>query len=215
MPTTLLLTTPDGQPAQTLTVPTQWADVTLGQYVALQAPEPDDERRPAEILLGLEAGGLDQLAADDVKYLSNLLAFSQDASDVEALLPAPGLPDIGTLPFGILLLAQQYVESVLDRAPLAYGPHLCALYRVQMTFGRYDQAKVEACAAALLASPCIEVAADCAFFLSSYQNWQRGTLPTKRMSTSPTTMRKKLAMTGLRRGTARFSAWIRRLKAPS
>jgi hypothetical protein len=211
MPFSLTLTTPDGQPAQVLTVPTQWADVTLGQYVALQAPEPDDERRPAEILLGLEAGGLDQLAADDVKYLSNLLAFSQDASDVEALLPAPGLPDIGTLPFGILLLAQQYVENMPDSAPVAYGPHLCALYRVQLAYGKYDQAKVEACEAALLASSCVEAAADCAFFLSSYQNWQRATRPMRRMSPSPMTTKKRRVMTGLQRGTARFSAWIRRL----
>jgi hypothetical protein len=207
MPTTLTLQ-PTGQ---LLTVPTQWRDVTLAQYVALHAPEPDDERRPAEILLGLEAGGLDNLAADDVKYLSNLLAFAEDRSAVQALLPTPSLPDIGTLPFGILLLAQQYVENNPEREALAYGPHLCALYRVQLAYGKYDQTKVEACEAAILASPCTEAAADCAFFLASWQNWQRATHPMRTTTPTPTTTKKRRVMTGLQRGTARFSAWIRRL----
>ena len=107
MPTTLHLTTPDGAVAQMLSVPTQWADVTLAQFVALLAPEPDDERSKAEVLLGLEGGGLNQLAADDVVYLANLLQFSKDVSPVLELLPTPGLPDVGALPYAALLLVQQ------------------------------------------------------------------------------------------------------------
>lgn len=70
MPTILNLITPDGTVAQVLTVPTQWADVSLHTFVQLHAPEPDEHRTAAELLLGLETGGLNQLAADDVPYLA-------------------------------------------------------------------------------------------------------------------------------------------------
>jgi hypothetical protein len=205
----------DGQPAQELLVPTQWADVTLAQFLALYAAEPDDIRRPAEVLCGLPAGGLDNLAADDVKYLSNLLAFCQDPADVMSLLPTPGLPDIGSLSFGTMLLAQQYIEANKERPALTHAPYLCALYRIQLAFGKYDPIKVEACLEALLASPVTEVYADCSFFLASWQRWSSATLPTPTTTASPAMKKLKRATNGLGRGSGRFSAWIRRLAVPS
>lgn len=215
MPTTLSLFTLDGQLAQELLVPTKWADVSLAQFLALYAPEPADTRRPAEILCGLDAGGLDDLAADDVSYLSNLLAFSLDAADVLALLPTPGLPDIGSLSYGTVLLAQQYVQANSERPALTHAPYLCALYRMQLAYGKYLPAKVEACFEALLASPVTEVYADCSFFLISYQRWLNATPPTPTTSPSLVTRKSRRAASGSRTGSGRFSAWIRRLAAPS
>jgi hypothetical protein len=211
MPFDLLLTTPAGQPTQTLTVPTQWRDVSLAQYVALYAPEPDDQRSRADVLCGLEAGGFNNLAVQDVPFISNLLEFSLDPSDVLELLPTPGLPDIASLPFGTLLAAQQYVESLPDRQPIAYGPYLLALYRTQMTWGKYSEAKVEACLAMLLASPCTEVAADASFFLKAYQRSLKITHLTPRTLPTPTITKRRQAMSGFQNASARCSAWIRRL----
>jgi len=194
MPTILPLRT--ATTALALSVPTQWADVTLAQFVALQAPEPGDERRQAEVLCGLPAGYLDNLAADDVQYLANLLAFATDAADVLALLPTPGLPSVGSLPYGILLEAQRYVSEREGRPWLACGPYLLALYRVQLTYGKYDGAKVAACEAALLASPVTESYADAAFFLSSYKQYSSGTPPTPMTPTSPTTTKRKPGLAG-------------------
>jgi hypothetical protein len=146
MPTILPLVS--ATTALALRVPTQWVDVTLAQFVALHAPEPDDTRRQAEVLCGLSAGYLDEMAADDVRYLANLLEFSLDITDVLALLPTPGLPDIGSLPYGILLEAQNHIEANPERPMLAHGPYLLALYRVQLAYGKYDRAKVEAALAA-------------------------------------------------------------------
>ena len=195
MPTTLTLITPDGQPAQVLTVPTSWADVSLAQFVALHAPTPGDERTAAELLLGLPAGGLGQLAADDVPYLANMLAFAQDASPVLALLPTPGLPDVGSLPYGTLLLAQAVFEAEPDRPALAYGPNLLALYRSQMVLGKYNGDHVAACLAALLAAPVTESYADLSHFLQACRNWQPGTRQTTPTTASPKTRNWKLTPT--------------------
>ena len=215
MPTTLTLTTPDGATAHMLTVPTQWRDVSLAQYVALMAPAADDTRRQAEVLCGLEAGALDQLAADDVAYLANLLAFAADPGPVLELLPTPGLPSVGSLPYGILLEAQQHMAADANRPWLAHGPYLLALYRVQLLWRKYDSAKVAACEAALLAAPVTESYADAAFFLSSYRTWLDASNPTKPTTTSPAAKRKKPATTNWLNGSGRFSAWMQRLRARS
>jgi hypothetical protein len=211
MPTTLTLA-PTGQ---VLHIPTQWGDVSLEQFVCLYAPRPESTSRPAEILCGLEAGALDALAADDVKYLANLLAFAVDPADVMGLLPTPGLPDIGTLPYGTLVEAQQHLEADPERPWLAYGPYVLALYRVQLTYGRYDAAKVAACVAALLASPVTESYADAAFFLNSWQRWRSDTLPTRPTPTTPKTLNSMPVAKNSVRGLARFSAWIQRRAARS
>jgi hypothetical protein len=204
MPTTLTLH-PTGQ---VLTVPTQWADVTLAQFVALLAPAADDTRRQAEVLLSLEAGGLDQLAADDVAYLANLLAFSTDPGDVLALLPTPGLPSVGSQPYGVLLLAQQRMEAEPERPWLAYAAHLLALYRVQQMWGKCELKRVEACEAALLASPVTEVYADAAFFLSSYRAWLNDSSQTKPTTTNPATPSAMPASKSLATASRRFWASI-------
>lgn len=176
MPTTLTLQ-PTGQ---LLTVPTRWADVTYAQFVALHAPEPGEQRTAAELLLGLPAGGLDQLAADDVPFIANLIEFVQDISDVLALLPTPGLPDgVGGLPYGTLVLAQQRMQQEAERPWLSYGAHLLALYRTTMLWGAAVPAKVAACEAALLAAPVTEVYADAAHFSGACRNWLNGTPQTK------------------------------------
>lgn len=215
MPTTLNLTTPDGTLVQVLTLPTKWADVSLAQFVTLYAGAPDATHRAAEVLCGLEAGALDALAADDVKYLATLLGFATDPSPVLELLPTPNLPDIGSLPYGTLLLAQQHLEANPERPWVFYGPYLLALYRVQLAFGKYDAGKVAACEAALLAAPVTESYADAAFFLSSYKAWLRDTPPTRPTTASPKTKSSTPALKGSRKGLGRFSAWMRSLAAPS
>jgi hypothetical protein len=162
MPTTLTLQ-PTGQ---VLTVPTSWADVSLAQFVALHAPAEGEPRTAAELLLGLEAGALDDLHIDEVQYFTTLLAFAADPSPVLELLPTPGLPDVGSQPYGCLVDVQQRLEEEPDRPWLAHGPYLLALYRVQLTYGRYDASKVAACEAALLAAPVTEVYGDMAHFIA-------------------------------------------------
>lgn len=211
MPTTLTLA-PTGQ---VLHIPTQWGDVSLGQFVRLYAPRPENTSRPAEILCGLEAGALDALAADDVKYLANLLAFAVDPADVLGLLPTPSLPDIGTLPYGTLVEAQQHLEADPDRRWLAYGPYVLALYRVQLAYGRYDAAKVAACEAALLAAPVTESYADAAFFLSSWQQWRSDTLPTRQTPTTPKRRKSTRVAKTWAHVLGRYLDWIQRQVAPS
>ncbi|MGI4819893.1 MAG: hypothetical protein ACRYFV_01670 [Janthinobacterium lividum] len=196
-------------------VPTSWADVPLSVFLDVVAPLPDDSRMQAETLCGLPAGTLDALAAQDAVYLQNLLAFSQDASDVLAQLPTPGLPDIGTLPYGQLMMAQSYLEQNPDRPALAYGPYLCALYRTYLTWGKFDEAKVSACLAALLASPVLDVYADCSFFLNSYRQLRSGTPRTPTTTKTPKTKRLTQAASRLVKGSDRFSVWMRRLAAAS
>jgi hypothetical protein len=205
MPTTLTLTTPDGQPTQVLTVPTSWADVTLAQFVALYAPVAGDPRTAADLLLGLEAGSLNQLAADDVPYLANLIAFAADPSPVLELLPTPGLPDVGSLPYGCLLLVQQRFETNADLPDLASLPYLLAVYRCQLTYGNVDSERVDKFLTQLLAAPVTEVYADGAHFLAACRNWQAGTRQTKPTSTSP---KKKSLMPAVK-------TWLRGLGLPS
>lgn len=185
MRTTLNLITPDGAVAQALTVPTQWADVTLAQYVALLAPAPDDERSQAEILCGLAAGGLGQLAADDVGYLANLLEFAQHSEAVTQLLPPPGLPDVGSLPYGCLLLVQQHFDANAERPLLAYLPYVLAVYRCQLTWGSTD--KLAETLAAVLAAPVTEVWAEAQAFTTACRSWLAGTRPMKPTPPTPKT----------------------------
>lgn len=207
MPIPITLTA-HGQPAQVLTVPTSWADVTLATFVTLHAPEPGEQCTAAELLLGLPAGGLGQLAADDVPYLANLLEFANDPSPVLELLPTPGLPDVGTLPYGTLVMAQQHLLANAERPMLASAPYLLALYRVQLAYGKYDEAKVAACLAALLAAPVTECYGDLSHFLQACRTWQPGTrqarpttLTPMTKNSTPTRTRRWLSALGL------SSAW--------
>jgi hypothetical protein len=195
--------------------PTSWADVTMATFLSVVAPLPDDNRMQAETLCGLEAGVLDNLAASDVQYLNNLLSFATDVSDVMAQLPTPGLPNIGTLPYGLLMMAQSYLDQNPERPAVAYGPYLCALYRTHLTWGKFDEAKVAACQEALLASPVLEVYADCAFFLSSYERLRNGTPPHPKTTKSPKTTKLMRGASRLVKGSDRFSVWMRRLAGTS
>lgn len=190
MPFHLTLTTPDGATTFPVTCPTSWGEVSLATAVALLT-NAQDERSAAELLCGLPAGALDQLALQDVAYLANALAFASDYAPLLELVPTPDLPDIGSQPYGTLLLAQQYMAEQPDLPALAYGPRLLALYRMQLLWGKYDEAKVAACEASLLAAPVTETYADCGFFLSSYRAWQSGTLPTPTTRTSRTMTKPK------------------------
>ena len=210
MPTTLPLSN-----GQELPVPTRWADVTLAQFVALHAAKDDDTRRPAEVLCNLPAGGLDDLAADDVQYLFNLLAFSLDTADILDLQPPADLPGIGSLPYGLVLEAQDYIRANPERSWMAYAPYLLALYRVHLTFGNYSKAKVAACLAALLAAPVTENYAEAAFFLNSFKTYLLGTPLTPTTKSNRKTRRLMPGASGSAKGSGRFSAWIRRLAAAS
>jgi hypothetical protein len=204
MPATLTLH-PTGQ---VLTVPTSWADVSLAQYVALLAPAPEGEQlTAAELLLGLGAGGLDQLAADDVVYLSTLLAFSLDPEPVTALLPTPGLPDVGALPWGCLVLCQQEFEANAERPGLASLPYVLAVYRCQLRDGNTD--RFEQVLAQVLAAPVTEVYADGAFFLAAARRSLSGTPPTKATSPTPPTKSSMPAAKSWLRGLGLRWPWMR------
>jgi hypothetical protein len=206
MPTTLTLTSP-GQPAQALTVPTSWANVPLAQFVALHAPELGEQRTAAELLLGLDAGALGQLAADDVVYIANLIEFASDPSPVLDLLPTPSLPDVGSLPWGCLVLCQQQFESNAERPALASLPYVLALYRCQLRYGNTD--RLDQVLAAVLAAPVTEVYADGAFFLAAARRSRSGTPPTTATTQSPTTKSLKLAARSWRHALALRWPWTR------
>jgi hypothetical protein len=203
MPTTLTLH-PTGQ---ALTVPTCWADVPLAHFVALHAPEPGEQRTAAELLLGLDAGALSQLAADDVVYLANLLEFSSDANDVEALLPTPGLPNVGALPWGVLVLCQQQFEANAERPALASLPYVLAAYRCQLLHGNTD--RLDAVLAQVLAAPVTEVYADGMAFTSAAHRSLSGTSQTKATTTSQPTRKLKPAAKTWRRSLAWRWPWTR------
>lgn len=181
MPTTLTLQ-PTGQQ---LTVPTKWADVSLQQFIDLFAPMPGDKRVKAELLCGLPAGGLDQLAINDVRFILPLIEFVEDPADVLVLLPTPGLPDVGSLPWGCLTLVQQRFAQHSNRDQLVHLSYLLAVYRSQLTWG--DTSRVDAIEAALLASPVTEVYADGAAFLAAWKNWSLATPQTPPTTPSPAT----------------------------
>lgn len=213
MPTSLTLTTPDASESWPVTVPTRWADVSLAQYVALYT-QPDAS--PVEVLCGLPAGTLERLSVQAVGHLATLLDFATDPNPVLELLPTPGLPDIGSLSYGTLLLAQQYLAANPDKPALFYMPRLLALYRQTMLWGHADNAdRLAACEAALLAGPVTEAYPDAAFFLASLRRLQSGMPPTPTTSPRPKTRSSKPGAKSSVNGSGRFSAWMRRLAAPS
>jgi hypothetical protein len=205
MPTTITLQ-PTGQVLQ---VPTQWRDVTLAQFVTLLAAEPDEQRTAAELLLGLEAGGLSQLAADDVPLIAGLIEFTDDLEPVLQLLPTPRLPDVGSLPYGCLLLCQQQFEANAGRPDLATLPFVLAVYRCQLTYGSLDGERIGRMLEQLLASPVTEVYADGDFFLQACRNWQPGTRQTKPMSTTSKTRKWMPAVKTWLHGLGLPSHWTR------
>jgi len=170
---------------QVLTVPTSWADVTLATFVALLAPTEGDQRTAAELLLTLPAGGLDQLAADDVVYLANLLEFANDPADVLALLPTPGLPDVGALPWGCLVLCQEQFRENDERPALASLPYVLAVYRSQLADGNAN--RLDEVLAEVLAAPVTQVYADAQAFYSACQQSLSGTPRTRATKANPVT----------------------------
>jgi hypothetical protein len=211
MPTTLTLQ-PTGQ---VLTVPTRWADVTLAQFVDLEAPVNGELRSKAEMLLGLQAEGLGELDADYVPYIANLIEFVNEPEDVYELHPTVGLPEVGSLPYGTLLMAQQRFAENPEAPWLRSAAYLLALYRVQMTFGKYSAAKVAECEAALLASPCVEVLPDAQYFFLSYKKWWRATPQTPKTKPTQTMTKSKPGPKSLATPTGKLLAWMRRLRATS
>lgn len=186
MPTTINLLTPDGTVAKTLVCPTQWADVSFQTFCDLLAPEPDDTRTAAEVLLGLKAGGLGQLAADDVPLIANLLAFTEHVEDVTQLLPPPGQNyEVGSLPYGCLLLVQQHMEANAERPLLASLPYVLAVYRCQRTWRSTD--RLAETLAAVLAAPVTETWAEAQNFTQACLIWRAGTRPKTPTLTSPKT----------------------------
>ena len=208
----LILASLDSAEQWPVTVPTRWADVSLAQFVTLYT-QPD--AAPVEVLCQLPAGTLERLSVQAVEQLATLLTFATDTSPVLEALPTPGLPDIGSLSYGTLLLAQQYLTANPARPASFYMPRLLALYRMELVYGKYLAAKVTACEAALLATPVTETYPDAAFFLASLRRLQRGTPPTSPTTASPAMKSSTRAVKSWAKGSGRFSAWMRRLAAPS
>jgi hypothetical protein len=207
MPTTLTLQ-PTGQ---VLTVPTRWADVSLAMFVERYAGP--SERSPAEIFCNLPAGAFNELAVEDVHYIANLLTFTLDTSDVTNLPPTPGLPDVGGLPWGCLVLVQQRFEANAELPDLASLPYVLAVYRSQLTWG--NTGKAGQILQQLLAAPVTEVYADGSFFLQACRTCRPGTPRTKPTTVSPKKKKRKPVSKSLANASGRFSAWIRRLAGPS
>lgn len=179
---TTLTLTPTGQQ---LTVPTSWADVTLEQFLLLDGcADLEDKRTVPELLLGLEAGGLNQLAAQDAIYIANLVAFTLDKSDVYALLPPPGLPEPGTLPYGCLALVQMALAAEPDRPDLYHAPFVLSVYRTQMLWGKVEEGRRAACEAAVRASPVTEVLAEALAFCGRSRKLLSATSPMKQTTAS-------------------------------
>lgn len=211
MPTTITLTTPDGQPAQVLTVPTSWADVPLATFVALLAPVEGEQRTAAELLLGLDASGLGQLVVDDVQYIANLIEFASDPTPVLELLPTPGLPDVGALPWGCLVLCQEHFREHDERPALASLPYVLAVYRCQLAEGNTDQ--LDAMLAQVLAAPVTEVYAPAQAFYSACQQSLSGTPRTRATKATPPTKSSTPAARNWLSGLGLRLPWTRSPKA--
>ena len=173
MPAVLILTAADGHAAQQLTLPMAWPEVTLAQYLAAHAP--GSSHTPALRLSGLPDAVLDELPAEQATELAHHLAFAADEDALAALLPTPGLLEIGLSAYGLYELAQQrLVAATPDAHPLDFGAYLYALYWEPTEF-RPAPADVAAAYTAVLARPVTEVYADCLYFLISYQRAASGT----------------------------------------
>ena len=153
----LTLTSQTGE-AHTLSVPTSWADVSLGQFIDWQCSD-----QPALVCLaGITSEQLERLDWGDAGYLLNLLAFATELPDPPA---APDLKDVGEASYGQMVVATQYLAAHSDK-PLVYcAPYLYALYRSRDVYGRYDEAKVEQMRLAILAEPVDQVLGSVLFFL--------------------------------------------------
>ena len=165
MPVTLTLATTDGQPTQQLTLPTSWAEVTLGQYLA--AHTAGSAHAPALRLSGLADTVLDSLPVEQAADLAHHLGFASDEAALEALLPTPGLLEIGQSASALYYLAAERLATLPGAHPLAHGASLYAVYRAP-SGTRVTPAEAEAAHAAVLAQPVTQVYADCLYFLASY-----------------------------------------------
>lgn len=170
MPTTLTVTT-DGQTAQQLTLPTTWPEVTLAQYLAVLAAGP---AAVVPLLAGLSAEALLSLSPADQTLLASRLAFVLDPEPLLALLPTPGLLEIGQSAYGLVQQYEAYAVAHPTALPLAHGAYLYALYRAP-TGSRMPEAELADAHAAVLAQPVTAVYADCAHFLASYERAILGT----------------------------------------
>jgi hypothetical protein len=206
MPQTFTLTPSDGSDALTLTVPTSWGDVTLATYLRLLT-EPD----ALAVLLGLDSDTVGRIAADDAVYLVNALAFTADHGALAELEAEPGLLDVGTGPYSLLMLATQHIESLPDNTPgLVAAPYLFALYRCQQLYGKVDEAKVEAMRLAVLQEPVQRVYANCHFFIKGWRRSTSGTSPKKMNGSNPKKRNWKQALRSLVSGSAPSSRSTRR-----
>ena len=172
MPTTFSLpATADGQPAQQLTLPTFWPDVTLSQYLALAA----EGAAPAEQLLtGLTAEQWAALDEASQQQLSQRLLFLTDTQPLAALPPTPGLYAVGRCAYALAQQAAHKLAALPAGAPpLARAAVLYALYR-QPAGSTASPAHFEAAHAAVLAAPITAVYADCLHFLASYSAYLTG-----------------------------------------
>lgn len=198
---TLTSTAPGAAPVS-FTLPTGWHEVTMATYLRLLTPHPTDSL--LSILSGLVPAVIDQLQADDVVLLADTLSFALDHTELLELPPSPGLPDVGSAPYGLLQLATLAVNNLPEGAPaLAAGPYLAALYRMHQVWGVADDAKVAAAEAAILASPCTEVVADCFFLLKGYNSCMSGMSRTQTMPSNSKTPKWRLAWKKLANVSAR------------
>ena len=170
MLTTLHLITPDSPTPRAITVPASWADVSTAQYLALQAPDAPW----LAVLTGLAPELLARLRDADAALLTARLAFALDAAPLRALLPTPGLYEVGNCLYGLLLRFEQFLGQHPDAPALAYGAYLCALYRNPVLPSQLDEPTLAAAHAAVLAAPITETFADAQHLLASYTRAKDG-----------------------------------------
>jgi hypothetical protein len=166
------LATPDSQPIQQLILPASWAEFTLSQYLA--AHTRGSAHAPVLRLSGLLDEVLSNLTAEDAEGLLLHLRAALEEDVLAALLPTPGLLEIGSSAWGLYEQAQAHLTATPEAHPLAHGAYLYALYRAP-TGSRANEQQLAAAHAAVLAQPVTAVYADCLHFLASYQRAVSGT----------------------------------------
>jgi hypothetical protein len=206
MPQHLSLVSTTGQ-HHPLRVPTNWADLSLSDYLRwLSHPH-----QPALcVFCGLSEATLHQLAAADAAYLLHCLAFLADERPLTGTLPAPDPAIIGQASYGQLLLVQQFLDENPNQPFLFYAPYVYAVYESERRYGTGNSPeKLQQLYHDTLAAPLPDVYAPLVFTLGAWQHFNSARLPPPKTTPSPTTTNTRRASKSWATALARFFPWTR------
>jgi hypothetical protein len=173
-----------------LTLPTQWEEVSLAQYIRL-VTEPKTD--PLVILTGLSPEQVGRVYEGDRLLMLGELTFLRNANELLELEPSANLPDVGSSTYGQLLLANQYAEEQEGQPEILCAPYFYALYSSHQQLGKYSEAHVGELLTATLARPVTQVYADVVFIWAAWQLSASAMLPLKTTWTTIPTTNMKLA----------------------